>query len=452
MKIPDSPPSASPRGHCPGIIPPYLVDRLRGGPPAALDTGESQRWLRAATLDARLRADRSRPATGLRIGPGLASPTAQVRRSIYDAEGGTDLPGQLVRAEGDPATSDPAVDEAHAGLGATWELFYREFQRDSLDDAGLPLRATVHYGEGYANAFWEGEQMVFGDGDGTTFRRMTIAVDVIGHELTHGVIQLAGGLTYADQSGALNESLADVFGSLVKQRLLEQTADEADWLIGAGLFTERVQGQALRSLKSPGTAYSDPLLGEDPQPATMADYVDTEDDNGGVHINSGIPNHAFYLAATELSGQAWSTAGQIWYDALISGLAPDISFARFAGVTVNCAVLRHGADSPAARAVRTAWDRVGVAVELPTPLVVERSGGLIGQTRARMIDLTALEAAERDPWLSSAYAIARAPEPQQTQPDRFVYRVTCTGGQVTSAAEQNLPGTVRSFLDDALWS
>ncbi len=96
--------------------------------------------------------------------------------------------------------------------------------------------------------------------------------------------------------------MSDVFGSLVKQYQLQQTAGEADWLIGQGLLTENVKGIALRSMKAPGTAYDDPVLGKDPQPAHMKDYVNTVSDNGGVHINSGIPNHAFYVVATELGG------------------------------------------------------------------------------------------------------------------------------------------------------
>src|SRR5438045_1918371 len=128
--------------------------------------------------------------------------------------------------------------------------------------------------------------MVCGDGDGALFNRFTIALDVIAHELTHGVTQTEAQLEYRGQSGALNESMSDVFGSLVKQWAGNQTARQADWLIGAGLFTPTVKGAAIRSMKAPGTAYDDPVLGADPQPADMANYVTTRADNGGVHINS----------------------------------------------------------------------------------------------------------------------------------------------------------------------
>ena len=134
--------------------------------------------------------------------------------------------------------------------------------------------ATVHYGVDYDNAFWDGSQMVYGDGDQQLFKTFTGPLDVTGHELTHGVTQYSGGLDYKGQSGALNESMSDVFGSLVKQYHLGQTADQADWLIGQGMFTDAVHGVALRSMKAPGTAYDDPTLGKDPQPGQMADYVD----------------------------------------------------------------------------------------------------------------------------------------------------------------------------------
>ncbi len=266
---------------------------------------------------------------------------------MHDAENGTALPGTLVRAEGAEAGADESVDEAYDGLGATWTLLHEAFGRASLDGAGLPLVASVHYGRRFDNAFWDGQQMVFGDGDGEIFRSFTDSVDVIGHELGHGVVQHTLGLVYLGQAGALNESVCDVLGSLVKQHRLGQDAADADWLVGAELFTDQVEGAALRSLKAPGTAYDDDRLGKDPQPATMDGYVelphDAENDNGGVHVNSGIPNHAFYLAATGIGGRAWEGAGLVWYDVLTSsGLPRDTDFAGFAAATVRAAAARFG--------------------------------------------------------------------------------------------------------------
>ena len=234
-----------------------------------------------------------------------------LKRSIFDsAEQETDPPtGSLVRKEGGAATDDEAVNEAYDGLGATYKFYQDVFERDSIDDHGMALNAYVHFAQGFNNAFWDGAEMVFGDGDGIVFVRFTKSLDVIGHELTHGVTEHTAALEYHTQAGALNESMSDVFGSLIKQYHLGQSAADADWLIGAELLAPGVSGKALRSMADPGSAFDDPRLGgKDPQPKTMDDYLDLPDtrsgDWGGVHENSGIPNHAFYLVATALGGNA----------------------------------------------------------------------------------------------------------------------------------------------------
>jgi Zn-dependent metalloprotease len=203
--------------------------------------------------------------------------------------------------------------------------------------------------------------MVFGDGDGDLFNRFTISLDVIAHELTHGVTGNEAKLVYLGQAGALNESISDVFGSLVKQYARRETPDRADWLIGEGLFTAKVHGVALRSMKAPGTAYDDPVLGRDPQPSTMGGYVHTSADDGGVHTNSGIPNHAFYLAAIALGGYAWEKTGRIWYETLRDRrLKPTATFRQFARLTVQNADHLFGKTERAA--VASAWDEVGIKV------------------------------------------------------------------------------------------
>jgi Zn-dependent metalloprotease len=340
------------------IVPPHVLDRLARHEDPAL-SGPARRSLEHDSYQRthrRLTTVIGAPA----VAPPAGAATDQPHRTIYDARHTQDLPGHKVRGEGADPGKDATVNRAYAGLGATFELYLKAYGRHSIDDAGLPLDATVHFGEGYDNAFWNGEQMVFGDGDNEIFLDFTIPVDVIGHELTHGVTQHTANLDYYGQSGALNESLSDVFGSLIKQYSLGQTAAEADWLIGAGLLAPRVTGTALRSMKAPGTAYDDDVLGKDPQPATMDDYVRTGRDNGGVHINSGIPNHAFYLVATALAGHAWEKAGQIWYDVLTGGeLHQDALFADFATLTVKAARERYGAGDELT-AVQKAWEQVGV--------------------------------------------------------------------------------------------
>jgi Zn-dependent metalloprotease len=338
------------------ILPPHILRQIaQNGTPAeraaALQTLSADMTLRL------LRADQ-RTAPG-----GVLAAEGQKQRTIYTANNAQTLPGDVVRRESDPAGDDVAVNEAYDGLGATYDFYWETFERNSIDDEGLPLNATVHFGQNYDNAFWNGQQMVFGDGDGNLFNRFTISLDVIGHELTHGVTQDEAQLNYFLQPGALNESISDVFGSLVKQRALGQNADQADWLIGAGLLAAKVQGVALRSMKAPGTAYDDPVLGKDPQPAHMRDYVHTFQDNGGVHINSGIPNRAFYLVATQLGGHAWEKAGRIWYETLRdSQVRPTTGFLRFARRTVANAQRLYGATSPEQQAVRDGWRQVGIAV------------------------------------------------------------------------------------------
>ncbi|MBT2467535.1 M4 family metallopeptidase [Streptomyces sp. ISL-66] len=336
------------------VVPPHLLDKI----------ARSEDPARAAAARHTLELDAShRVRRQLSVLPPAGETVSETpERTVYDAQHHTRLPGKKVRGEGGDATKDASVNRAYAGLGATFELYLKAFGRHSIDDAGLPLNATVHYDRLYNNAFWDGSQMVFGDGDGDLFLDFTVSVDVIGHELTHGVTQYTANLAYHDQSGALNESMSDVFGSLIKQYSLSQTAEEADWLIGAGLLGPDVDsGMALRSMKAPGTAYEDDELGKDPQPATMDGYVRTSRDNGGVHINSGIPNHAFYIVASELGGKAWERAGQIWFDTLTGGeLAQNADFADFAGLTVAAAVARYGEGGPEHQALQKAWSTVGL--------------------------------------------------------------------------------------------
>jgi Zn-dependent metalloprotease len=217
----------------------------------------------------------------------------------------------------------------------------------------------VHYGESYANAFWSGNALVVGDGDGTRF--MTFAlVDVLTHEMCHALPELRA-LVYKGQTGALIESICDVLGILAKQWSSGQTVNESNWVIGEGVYAESVIGEGIRSMRAPGTAYDDPVLGRDPQFATMREYVDTTPDSGGVHVNVGIPNHAYYLASEELGGRAWETTGKIWYDSL-SELASttEPTFVDFAQVTIGVAKSRYGPDSAEHRAVEEAWRSVGV--------------------------------------------------------------------------------------------
>ena len=346
----DDPMQSRGRAFC-GILPPHILIAI-----CENGTAEERRCaLATLVLSERLRARRQ-----LLSDLPAAVPAGEERRTVYDAKHAETLPGSLVRAEGSPPSFDTAVNEAYDGAGATYDLYEQVYGRSSIDGRGMRLDSSVHYGVGYDNAFWSGSQMVYGDGDGKLFVRFTKSVDVIGHELTHGVTAHEARLDYHDQPGALNESFSDVFGSLVRQRALRQTAEQADWIIGAGLFTPRVRGVGLRSMKAPGTAYDDPVLGSDPQPAHMKDYVAGPKDDGGVHINSGIPNRAFFLAAQAIGGHAWERAGKIWYTALTDRLRHDSNFAAAARLTAAVAAELFGAGGKEETAVREAWRAVGV--------------------------------------------------------------------------------------------
>jgi Zn-dependent metalloprotease len=355
------------------IIPPHILQHMAGQANAQVRDAARTTLLANRELVTQREIYAALGPTALAAGP--------LRRTVYDARNEPTLPGDRVRSEGDAPSSDAAVNDAYEGAGLTHAFYDQIFHRQSVDDRGMRLDATVHYREepevGYDNAFWNGRQMVYGDGDQEIFGSFTRSLDVIAHELTHGVTQFEAALVYHKQPGALNESFSDVFGSMVKQWHLRQTVDQADWLIGQELLLPGVQSgsaapAALRSLKAPGTAYDDKRLGRDPQPAHMTAFQHLADtrrgDNGGVHINSGIPNHAFYLACTHLgAAHAWDQAGPIWY-ATLRALHPKASFLDAAKATVMQADQLFGAE--AVKAVRTAWQEVGV---LPAPEIVHVS-------------------------------------------------------------------------------
>jgi len=484
------PPPQTRTPHC-TIVPPYMLEALAASdePAVAAHAREALRH------DEELRSSRhtptARPTT--RRAPrreDVTSPTAHgtgPHRTIADAQGSQTTPGTTVRTEGAAASGDVAVNEAYDGLGATWELWSTAYDRDSLDGKGMPLLATVHYGRNYDNAFWDGSQMVFGDGDGVVFERFTQSLDVIGHELAHGVTEHTAGLLYQGQSGALNESISDVFGVLVKQKALGQSAAQADWLVGADLLNPSVQGRALRDMRNPGTAYDDPRLGKDPEPAHMDDYVETQDDNGGVHINSGIPNRAFVLAADAIGGNAWEGPGAIWY-AVVSGdgIKADCDFATFAGLTVAAAGSAHGDGSAEQAAVRSAWEQVGVLTaaaggpgrqaggavgSTPTPgpagggpsgqvpgadaqVLLRRSGGFAGQVRERRLALGDLSERDAKDWqhLLAAPTLQRiAASTERTHPDAYIYSVVCDeAGCDVTLQEPHLPEAIHSLFERTL--
>jgi Zn-dependent metalloprotease len=331
------------------IIPPRILKRLAAQ--QGRSEADRERLLESLALTEQLRGQRSL----LRAAATSAS-TGELRRTIYDAKHRTSLPGKLVLGEGGTPPATPAgapIREAYENAGLAYKFYHEVFQRNSIDDRGLRLDSTVHYARDYDNAFWNGSQMVYGDGH--LFHDFTAAVDVVVHELTHGVTQYmvaGGGLVYQGEPGALNESISDCFGSMAKQWAKNETVAHADWKIGDSIVP--ADSPPLRSM-------SHPEKGFDPQPARMADFVDTVEDNGGVHTNSGIPNHAFYLACKNMGSatRSWEAAGHIWYRGL--GLLKATSdFRQAAQAFVQAATLLYGDNSHEMKAVAAAWATVGV--------------------------------------------------------------------------------------------
>jgi hypothetical protein len=422
------------------FVPPYLLRQI------ALARPEEAEWVeRMLAHDDDVRLRRAMVSTAPAPGPAWV---------VHTAANGSELPGDVVRTAGDGPSGDVAVDEAADGVAASLQMYAEVYDRNSYDDAGATVVSTVHYQRDYDNAFWDGRQLVFGDGDGRVFDRFTKPVDVLGHELTHAVTERTAGLVYEGQSGALNESLSDVFAACLKQRLLGQDAVAGDWLIGAGLFLPGVEGRALRDMAHPGTAYDDPVLGQDPQPGHMDDYVDTTDDHGGVHLNSGIPNRAFQLAATGIGGSSAEGAGRIWYAALTGGLSSRADFAAFAAATVAAAGEHTGE-------VEEAWRTVGVTpgasaagAGQPPPTTasegrrvrVRRTGGFAGLVADGEVDLDADP--QRGPELDELIdrIDLREVPGGEPRPDMYVFAFDLCGDRAT-VPEHHLTADLRRVAD-----
>lgn len=298
----------------------------------------------------------------------------QVSRKTYDGGNGAwwMVPfwnGKLVRREGDAPVADEQVNAAHDNAKVVFDFYRDVLGRNSIDGKGATINSVVHARfptpDGSLspnNAAWYRGKMIYGDGDGRLFAPLTGALDAVAHELTHGVTEKSASLVYAGQSGALNESWSDVMGELAeqwnedKQRFADPAFTRAqEWLIGEDVFTPGTPGDALRSMVRPGTSHRG-----DRQPAHMRDYVDLpmnpQNDNGGVHINSGIPNKAAYEAGAKIGGEKLA---KVWYRAQQEYLAPRSTFVDAANATIRAASELYQ-DASVSQAVRDAWLSVGV--------------------------------------------------------------------------------------------
>jgi Zn-dependent metalloprotease len=273
--------------------------------------------------------------------------------TLSDCHHGQTLPGTPVANPG--ASSDAATKNAFVETGAVAQFYKAAFGRNSIDDKGMTMASSVHYGTAYNNAFWNGSRMVYGDGDGNLFLDFTKSTDVIGHELTHGVTQFALQLGYTNEAGGLNESISDCFGSMFRQWSAKQDVNAADWLIGKEIMGPGAIARGftcLRDMASPGAAH---CLA--PQPFAYRNYRNGMDP----HYSSGIPNLAFCTIAKSIGGNSWDTAGKIWYQA-ITGFAPSpkMKMKTFANRTRSIAKSMFRGNAAVAAAVDAGWKSVGL--------------------------------------------------------------------------------------------
>ena len=349
------------------ILPDYLLEQLADKNPAL-----KERARETIAADRILLANR--PAMARLATLESSAAAGGKSRTVFTADNSMNLQRRRLRGENDPPSGNVAADKVYDFFGNTYDFFYSVYGRNSVDNSGMPMVGTVELGPNYNNAFWNGREMGFGTGDGVTFTNFVDSLDVIGHELTHGVVQFNGngGLAYSGEAGALNESMADVFGVLAKQYTKNQTANQADWLLGSEIMASAT---CLRSMSNPHDGLGQLRLPNGSvisgQPKHMSELYpdDANRDNYGVHINSGIPNHAFYHFAMSLGGNAWGDAGQVWYDTLTQGNLP-VGVENGLQGDRNHGWLQMFADkttqfvgSSNSQKLKEAWNKVGINVQ-----------------------------------------------------------------------------------------
>lgn len=287
----------------------------------------------------------------------------------YSANNGTSLPGTLKCTNTGTCGGDTAVQAAHNNASSTYDYYSTKFGRDSLNAAGMTLTSTAHYSTSYNNAFWNSTQMVYGDGDGTTFIPLSQSLDVVAHELTHGVTEYESNLVYARESGALNEALSDIFGAAV-EAWVDGAVTSATWLLGEDIYTPGTSGDALRYMANPTQdGYSPDYYPERLYSGTCTPT--NNNDQCGVHGNSGIANLAFKMLVSggthprskttvNVPALGMAKAEAIFYRAQTTYLTSSSTFQAARTATAQAATDLYGASSAEVTAVHDAWCAVGV--------------------------------------------------------------------------------------------
>lgn len=339
--------------HC-HIIPKSVLEKLaKDGSLSDTVRANFRTTLRIDGAFRRVRDEARNFATEVHGQPSLAvSLATSASILVYDLHHSQSLPGLPIANPG--ASADASVKQAFTTAGQVAAFYTAAFGRNSVDGAGMSLLSSVHYSINYNNAFWNGSQMVYGDGDGNIFVDFTRGNDVIGHELTHGVTQYTLQLRYQNQPGGLNESLSDCFGSMFRQWQAGQTAATADWLIGKDIMGPGAASRGFTCLRD----MANPAAGHclSPQPTNFSQYKNGMDP----HESSGIPNLAFCTAAKAAGGKSWEGVGKAWYAAMTAGASPSMRMKTFANRTRKAANTGFGAGSVVANAVDQGWSHVGL--------------------------------------------------------------------------------------------
>ena len=287
------------------------------------------------------------------MGAHLATLAAAPKVTVYDCKQTQTLPGTPV--PNPKASTDATCKRAFNETTKVAQFYKQVFNRNSIDNAGMTMMSSVHFGVKYNNAMWNGTQMVYGDGDGKIFVDFTNGNDVIGHELTHGVTQNTLQLAYADDAGGLNESISDCFGSMFRQWEANQSVATADWLIGKDIMGSAAKAKGFSCLRNMADPADKKALA--PQPTNYSQITPGMDP----HYSSGPPNLAFCVACQTAGGKSWETVGKVWYAVLTgSGPHPTMMMKDFANRTRQVAGTMFGTQPAVGIAIDKGWKTVGL--------------------------------------------------------------------------------------------
>jgi Zn-dependent metalloprotease len=336
------------------IIPRDVLEKVASDPELSTEVRKHSEYTARISSQIRRLRDQAVSLTSVTSLTAAVAPIAAAPAvTVYDCKHSQTLPGVPVPNPG--SSADKTAGRTFKETTAVADFYKKVFNRNSIDNAGMTMMSSIHFGVNFNNAMWNGSQMLYGDGDNQIFIDFTNGNDVIGHELTHGVTQHTLQLVYSGDAGGLNESLSDCFGSMFRQWEANQDVTTADWLIGRDIMGPVSKGKGftcLRDMANPAAAH---CLA--PQPTKYSQLTPGMDP----HYTSGPPNLAFHLASKKVGGHSWEKVGQIWYRAMTAfGPSPNLKMKPFADHTRQLATQMFPAAPTVAAAIDQAWKQVGL--------------------------------------------------------------------------------------------